>query len=48
LLLVSVLHRGQAAAGRGWRAFREDLLGLALGFGLVAALVTATAWLLAM
>ena len=48
LLLVSVLHLGRAAAGRGWRAFREDLAGLALGFGLVAALVAATAWLLAM
>jgi Na+/proline symporter len=48
LLLVSVLHLGRAAAGRGWRAFREDLTGLALGFGLVAALVAATAWLLAM
>jgi len=48
LLLVSVLQLGRAAAGRGWRAFREDLVGLALGFGLVAALVVATAWLLAM
>jgi Na+/proline symporter len=48
LLLVSVLQLGRAAAWRGWRAFREDLVGLALGFGLVAALVVATAWLLAM
>jgi Na+/proline symporter len=48
LLLVSILHLGRAAGGRGWRVFREDLAGLALGFGLVAALVAATAWLLAM
>ena len=46
LLLVNVLRLGRAAAGRGWRVFREDLLGLAIGFGLVAALVAATAWLL--
>ena len=48
LLLVNVLDLGRAAAGRGWRAFREDLFGLALGSGLVAALIAATAWLLAM
>jgi Na+/proline symporter len=46
LLLVNVLRLGRAAAGRGWRAFREDLVGLAVGFGMVAALVAATAWLL--
>src|SRR6267142_1123968 len=45
LLLVNVLRLG-GAAGRGWRAFREDLLGLAVGWGLVVALVAATAWLL--
>ena len=48
LLLVSILHPIRAAGGRGWLAFREDLGGLALGFGLVAALVAGTAWLLAM
>jgi Na+/proline symporter len=48
LLLVSILQPRRAAGGRGWRAFREDLAGLALGFGLVAALVAGTAWLLAM
>jgi Na+/proline symporter len=48
LLLVNVLGLGRAAAGRGWRAFREDLFGLALGSGLVAVLIAATAWLLAM
>jgi len=46
LLLVNVLRLGRGAAGRGWRAFREDLLGLAVGWGLVVALVAATAWLL--
>jgi Na+/proline symporter len=48
LLLVNVLHLGRAAAGRGWRAFREDLVGLAVGCGLVVLLVAATAWFLAM
>jgi hypothetical protein len=48
LLLVNVLRLGHAAAGRGWRAFREDLVGLAVGWGLVIALVAATAWFLAM
>jgi Na+/proline symporter len=46
LLLVNVLRPGRAAAGRGWRVFREDLIGLAVGFGMVATLVAATAWLL--
>src|SRR5882672_4547742 len=46
LLLVNVLRLGRDAAGRGWRAFREDLLGLAVGWGLVVALVAVTAWLL--
>ena len=36
----------RAAAGRGWRTFREDLGGLAAGTALVVALVAATAlWL---
>jgi len=47
LLLVNVLKLGTGAAGRGWRAFREDLVGLAVGFGMVIALVGATAWFLA-
>ena len=46
LFLVNVLHLRAAAAGQGWRAYREDLVGLAGGCGLVAALVAATAWLL--
>jgi Na+/proline symporter len=50
LLLVNVLRLTSAAAGqlgRGWRTFREDLNGLAVGFALVVSLVAATAWLLA-
>jgi len=46
LLLVDVLHLRRAAAGRGWRAYREDLGGLALGCVMVAALVVATALIL--
>jgi Na+/proline symporter len=46
LLLVNVLRLRRAAAGRGWRTFREDLGGLAVGTALVVALVAATAlWL---
>src|SRR5437867_117476 len=46
LLLVNVLRLRRAAAGRGWRTFREDLGGLAVGGLLVVALVAATAlWL---
>lgn len=48
LLLVNVLRLRRAAAGQGWQVFREDLLGLAVGWGMVVALVAATAWLLAM
>jgi Na+/proline symporter len=47
LLLVNVLHVRRAAAGQGWRAFRQDLQGLAAGFVLVGALIAATALLLA-
>jgi Na+/proline symporter len=47
LLLVNILRVRRVAAERGWRVFSEDLVGLAAGFGLVGALVTATAWLLA-
>ena len=46
LLLVNVLRLRSAANGRGWRAFSEDLVGLAAGFALVIALVAATSWLL--
>ena len=46
LLLVNVLQLRRAAAGRGWRIFREDLGGLAIGCVLVVALVAATALLL--
>jgi hypothetical protein len=38
-----VLHPVRAAAGRGWRAYREDLKGFALGCVLVVVLVIATA-----
>jgi Na+/proline symporter len=48
LLLVNVLHLGRAAAGRGWRAYREDLGGFALGWVLVIVLVAATVLFLAM
>ena len=47
LLLVNVLHLGRAAAGRGWRAYREDLGGFALGWVMVIALVALTALFLA-
>jgi Na+/proline symporter len=48
LLLVNALRVRRAAAQHGWRAFREDLGGLAVGFIMVGALVAATAALLAM
>jgi Na+/proline symporter len=47
LLLVNALRPRRAAGERGWRAFHEDLRGLAIGFVLVAALVAATALFLA-
>jgi Na+/proline symporter len=43
LLLVNLLHLRRGAAGRGWRAYREDLGGFALGWAIVVALVIATA-----
>jgi hypothetical protein len=43
-----VLRLRRATAGRGWRIFREDLGGLAVGCLLVVALVAATAMLLRM
>jgi Na+/proline symporter len=48
LLLVNVLRLRSAAGGKGWRAYAEDLGGLAVGFAMVAALIAATAVLLAM
>ncbi len=42
LLLVNVLNLRRAAAGAGWRAYREDLGGLALGWLMVVVLVGAT------
>jgi Na+/proline symporter len=44
LLLVNVLHPGRAAAGRGWRAYRDDLGGFAFGWVLVITLVVVTGW----
>ncbi len=46
LLLVNVLNPARAAAGRGWRAYSEDLSGFALGWVIVVLLVVATALLL--
>jgi Na+/proline symporter len=48
LLLVNLLRLRQAAAGRGWRAFREDLGGFALGWVMVFLLVAGTALFLAL
>ena len=48
LLLVNLLRLRAASAGRGWRAFREDLVGFALAWVIVIALVWTTALLLAM
>jgi Na+/proline symporter len=48
LLLVNLLQLRRAAAGRGWRAYREDLGGFAVGWLMVIALVAATAAFLAM
>jgi Na+/proline symporter len=47
LLLVNLLRLRQAAGGRGWRAYRDDLGGFAVGWLMVLALVAATALLLA-
>lgn len=48
LLLVNLLNLRRAAAGRGWRAFAEDLRGFAIGWALVIVLVVATALFLAL
>ena len=44
LLLVNLLHLRRAAAGHGWRAYRDDLGGFALGWALVITLVVVTGW----
>jgi hypothetical protein len=43
LLLVNLLNPLRAAGGRGWRVYREDLNGFALGWVLVLVLVALTA-----
>jgi Na+/proline symporter len=48
LLLVNLLHLRRASAGQGWRVFREDLTGFAIGWTIVFALVGATILFLAM
>ncbi|HXW07508.1 MAG TPA: sodium:solute symporter family protein [Vicinamibacterales bacterium] len=48
LLLVNLLRPARAAAGRGWRVYRDDLGGFALGWVLVIVLVAATALMLRM
>jgi Na+/proline symporter len=48
LLLVSLLNLRQAAAGRGWRTFQDDVGGFALGWVMVVVLVIATALFLSM
>jgi Na+/proline symporter len=48
LLLVNILHLGRRTAGHGWRAYREDLWGFALGwvivFGLVGVAIAFLRW----
>jgi Na+/proline symporter len=46
LLLVNLLRPARAAAGRGWRAYRDDLSGFTIGWAIVILLVVATALLL--
>ena len=48
LLLVNLLRARSAAGGRGWRTFREDLGGFAIGWTVVVLLVGATALMLRM
>jgi Na+/proline symporter len=43
LLLVNLLRLRRAAGGLGWRAYREDLQGFALGWAIVLGLVALTA-----
>jgi Na+/proline symporter len=48
LLLVNLLQPRRAAAGGGWRVFREDLVGFGIAWILVGALVAATVLFLMM
>jgi len=48
LLLVNALHPLEATGGRGWRVYREDLGGFAIGWVVVVGLVVATMMFLAM
>lgn len=48
LLLVNLLHPGRHAAGGLWRAYGEDLRGFTIGWIIVFALVTGTAFFLAL
>ena len=48
LLLVNLLSLKQGAAGKGWRAYREDLTGFGVAWLLVIILVVATGMFLAM
>jgi Na+/proline symporter len=43
LLLVNLLHPRRGAAGRGWKAYREDINGFTIGWLIVVLLVAATA-----
>jgi Na+/proline symporter len=47
LLLVNLLTPGRGAQGRGWHAYREDVVGFVIGWVIVFLLVSGTAWLLA-
>jgi Na+/proline symporter len=47
LLLVNLLRLRRAAGALGWRAYREDLRGFAVGWAIVLGLVALTAGLLA-
>jgi Na+/proline symporter len=46
LLLVNLLRPLRGARGQGWRAYREDLAGFAVGWAIVIVLVAGTAWVL--
>jgi Na+/proline symporter len=46
LLLVNLLRPLRGSQGRGWRAYREDLTGFAVGWVVVFVLVVGTAWFL--
>ena len=46
LFLVNILNPGRGAGGKGWRAYREDLVGFGAAWVIVFVLVAATAVLL--